>query len=80
MQTFAFLGPIAAGVSTAAAGLRPGFRYVDLARRGYGVLDITPERSVMQFRHVDALYRRAPTVNGSRFTWPAGGTPTLLPG
>mgnify|MGYP006279155877 CR=1 FL=1 len=75
-----FVGPIAEGVAVAASGLRPGFRYVDLQRRGYGVLDCTPERSVMQFRHVDALYPVSPTLDGSRFTWAAGGVPTMQPG
>jgi len=76
-----FLGSLADSVSQAATTLRPSFRYVDLARRGYGLLDCTPERTVMQFRHVDALYSESSTVNGSRFTWNSGSTaPVLQPG
>lgn len=75
-----FLGALADGVSTAALGLRPGFRYCDLVRRGYGVVDCTADGSVVQYRHTDALYPVAPMVDGSRFDWASGGLPVMTPG
>lgn len=63
-----YLGPLADGLPSVLEGLRPGFRYADLQRRGYGVLECTAEGMQMQFRHADALYADAPVVDGASFT------------
>jgi alkaline phosphatase D len=37
----------------------PHMRYVDLTQRGYGVLDLTPDRVQGEFWHVDTVERHS---------------------
>lgn len=67
-----FTGDLAPELARAVRTTRPGFRFVDLARRGYGVVDLTPEHAVVEFRSVNALARRSRPRLLARFDWPAG--------
>jgi len=46
----------------------PAFRYVDLRRNGYGVVDCTPERMVVDYRTTSTYYRGTPVTTSMRFT------------
>lgn len=46
----------------------PAFNYVDLRRNGYGVVDCTPERMVVDYRVCDVYYRGTPVTTSMRFT------------
>ncbi len=46
----------------------PAFRYVDLRRNGYGVLDCTPERMVVEYRTTSTYDRGTPMSTSMRFT------------
>jgi alkaline phosphatase D len=72
-----YVGDLAAPVSDALRQLRPGFRYVDLVRRGFGLVECTPESASVEFRTVDALTPNpnAPSTRPrrrARFDWAAG--------
>jgi alkaline phosphatase D len=66
------LGPAAESVEATLRGLRPGFRYVDLQRRGYGLVECTPSAASVEFRTVDALHPRSDERRSARFDWPRG--------
>lgn len=65
-------GDLAVGLGDAATRLPPGFRYVDLVRRGFGIIDCTPTSSSVEFRVVDASAPDGSVRPGSRFDWAAG--------
>jgi phosphodiesterase/alkaline phosphatase D-like protein len=74
---FDYVGDLASSISTTLRQTRPGFRYVDLVRRGYGLVDCTPEHASVEFHTVDALTSNpaSPTAlprRRARFDWPAG--------
>ena len=55
-------------------GNRPGLLYSDLANRGYGIVDLTPERSEVTYHIVDAKDPTAESIPAVRFTTPRGTT------
>ena len=72
-----YAGDLATAIGDGARQLRPGFRHVDLVRRGFGVLECTPDAAAVEFRTVDAVVanRDAPATvprRRVRFDWPAG--------
>ena len=67
-----YAGDLAAGLSEAAVGLRPGFRYVDLVRRGFGIIDCTSGSATVEFRVADASRPDGVVRPASRFDWAAG--------
>lgn len=74
---FDYVGDLAVPVSDLLRQLRPGFRYVDLVRRGFGLVECTPQHASVEFRTVDALTPNpnAPSTRPrrrARFDWPAG--------
>jgi alkaline phosphatase D len=54
------------------AGTRPGFRYVDLARRGVGIVDCTATSARVEFRVSDTAFPTGGTRAGTTFDWVAG--------
>jgi alkaline phosphatase D len=66
------LGPLAGSVEDILRGLRPGFRHVDLQRRGYGLVECTPSGASVEFRTVDALAPRSAERRRVRFDWTLG--------
>jgi alkaline phosphatase D len=66
------VGDIADGLAVAAAGTRPGFRYVDLRRRGVGVVECRPDSMEVQFRVADAEFPNGAVRTGTSFSWAAG--------
>jgi alkaline phosphatase D len=74
---FDYVGDLADPVSTQLRQLHPGFRYVDLVRRGYGLVECTPDAASVEYHTVDALVanRAAPSTRPRRrvrFDWPTG--------
>ena len=67
-----FTGDLAPELARAVRTARPGFRFVDLTRRGYGLVELTPEHARVEFQRVDALSRRSEPRLLARFDWPAG--------
>jgi alkaline phosphatase D len=68
-----FAGDLAPVLANGVATTRPGFRFVDLASRGYGHVTCTADRAIVEFRAVDALHRVAAARRTVSFDWPAGG-------
>jgi alkaline phosphatase D len=71
------LGEVTQTVSQVLTTLRPGFRHVDLRRRGFGLVECTPSAASVEFLTVDALTTdpAAPSTQPRRrvrFDWPAG--------
>jgi alkaline phosphatase D len=66
------VGDLADSIAVAAAGSRPGFRYVDLRRRGVGVVECRPDSMEVQFRVADATSPNGAVRTGTRFAWAAG--------
>jgi alkaline phosphatase D len=62
---------LARALGDAAKQLKPGFRYVDLARRGVGVVTCTPERASVEFRVTSAAGPLSEVRRGSVFDWQA---------
>lgn len=74
---FDYVGDLAPSIATTLRQTRPGFRYVDLVRRGYGLVECTPERAAVEFHTVDATTANpaAPSTlprRRARFDWAAG--------
>ncbi len=72
-----YVGDLAVALADGARQLRPGFRHVDLVRRGFGLVECTPEAMSVEYRTVDAITanRDAPATRARRrvrFDWPAG--------
>jgi len=72
-----FVGDLAGPLGESIKQLRPGFRYVDLARRGFGLVECTPASMSVEYRTVNALTpnrasRSALPRRRVRFDWPAG--------
>jgi alkaline phosphatase D len=70
-----YAGSLAADAARLVRGFRPGFRYTDFVRRGYGVVECGTGDAAVEFRTVNALSRseRAATpVRRARFDWAAG--------
>lgn len=61
----------ARALGDAAKQLRPGFRYVDLARRGSAVAEFTPDAARVEFRVTSAAGRNSAVRRGSVFDWAA---------
>ena len=73
-----FAGDLAPMLADGTRTLRPRFRHADLARRGFGIVECTPERTRVGFHTVDALRRdTAAAAAAARrrivFDWEAGG-------
>ena len=67
-----FAGPAEAAVTT----LRPGFRYADFRRRGFGLVECTQSHATVEYRTVNARTPNlsAPSAQSKRrvrFDWPA---------
>ncbi len=63
---------LARAIGDAAEQLKPPFRYVDLARRGVGVVTCTPEDTTVEFRVTTAAGPNSGVRRGSVFEWQAG--------
>ncbi|MEX0768840.1 MAG: alkaline phosphatase D family protein [Microthrixaceae bacterium] len=72
-----FAGDFAPALEGAVSTLRPGFRYADFRRRGFGWVECTPTHARVEYRTVNTL---TPDLNSPsaqpkrrvRFDWPAG--------
>ncbi len=62
---------LARSIGDVAKQLKPGFRFVDLARRGIGVVTCTPESAVVEFRTTTAAGPASAVRRGSVFDWRA---------
>jgi alkaline phosphatase D len=58
-EAFEFLGPAVTGVQEAAKVGNPHIKWVDLSRKGYTVLDVTPERVQAEMWVVDTILERS---------------------
>jgi len=58
----------------------PHFKYLELLRRGYGVLDLTAERAQGEIYHIDTVDQRDRTQTLSRVLVSENGDNTLRPG
>lgn len=58
----------------------PHFKYVELLRRGYGVLDLTPERAQAEIYHVDTVDKPDARQSLSRVMVSERGDNVLRPG
>lgn len=72
-----YVGDLATSLADGARNLRPGFRHVDLSRRGFGLVECTPDRATIGFHTVDALRRdtaaaAAAVRRRALFDWKAG--------
>ncbi len=67
-----YLGSLADPVEDTLRGLRPAFRYADLLRRGYGLVECTSSGTSVEFRTVDALRPTSVERRQIRFDWPLG--------
>ena len=70
-------GDLTQPISEVLVNLRPGFRHVDLRRRGFGLIECTPRAASVEFLTVNALTAdpAAPSVlprRRVRFDWPVG--------
>lgn len=68
-----YLGDLGESLGPVVAGFRPDFRFVDLVRRGYGLLECSPAAASVEFHVVDTMYERSPARRMARFDWPVGG-------
>lgn len=71
------VGPLAQVVQDATENLQPSFRFVDVIRRGYGLIECRRDRMTVEFRTVDALSQDGGPQGTTRFTW-AAGTPDAV--
>ncbi len=74
---FDFAGDLAGPLGETIKQLRPGFRYVDLARRGFGLVECTRASMRVEYRTVNSLTpnrasRSALPRRRVRFDWPSG--------
>lgn len=74
---FDYLGDLATPVTDALRTFRPGFRYVDLVRRGFGLVECTPGGTSVEFRTVNSLARDTAAAAARvrprvRFDWSEG--------
>lgn len=53
-------------------GTSPAIRWVDWQRRGFGLLDATPQGLHVEFRTVDPRWRNSPVATAVAFDQPAG--------
>lgn len=67
-----YTGDLAPELARAVRGTRPGFRFVDLAHRGYAHVTLTDEHAAVEFRSVNAMSRQGARRRLARFDWPAG--------
>ncbi|MBV6507494.1 MAG: Phospholipase D [Acidimicrobiales bacterium] len=56
---------------------RPPFNFVDLVRKGYGLIEMTPDRAVVDFKVVDTQTFEAAASTAARFTVANGSTDVL---
>jgi alkaline phosphatase D len=71
-------GDAAPAIAELAAGTRPGFRYVDLTRRGVGIVDCTADAARVEFRVSDVSTQGGRTVPGTTFDWRAGAAEVAM--
>ncbi len=74
---FDYVGDLAGPISTTLRQLRPGFRYVDLVRRGFGLVECSADRASVEYHTVDAVTPNPAAAAARprrriRFDWPAG--------
>jgi hypothetical protein len=65
-----FLNP---GLAESLRSFHPPFRYADLIRRGYGLVECTPDSASVEYRTVNALSaspQAVPARARPRFDWP----------
>ena len=80
---FDYIGDLATGIEDTLRQLSPGFSYVDLVRRGFGLVQCSQDAASVEFRTVNAEVT-APTAPGTlsrrraRFAWPAGSQELTL--
>jgi len=70
-----YVGDLAFEAGRVARTFQPGFRYVDLARRGFGLVECTPDAASVEFHTVNALSPSAAAGvarRRARFDWAAG--------
>ncbi len=60
--------------------MSPHFKYLELQRRGYGVLDLTPERAQGEIYHIDTVDQRDSSQTLSKVLVSESGDNTLRPG
>jgi alkaline phosphatase D len=58
-EAFEFLGPAVTGAEEAAKAGNPHIKWVDLSRKGYTVLDVTPDRVQAEMWVVDTILERS---------------------
>lgn len=69
---------LARSIGDLAKQLKPPFRYVDLTRRGVGVIECTPDRATVEFRTTTATGPASAVRRGSVFDWRAGTSNVIL--
>jgi len=67
-----FLPDLADAFAGLTKGFSPAFRWVDWKRRGYGLLEMTPEDMHVEYRTVDPRSRFSPDRRTVTFDWPQG--------
>lgn len=67
-----FYPELADGFSGFTQGFSPAFRWVDWKRRGFGLLEATPEAMNVRFQTVDPKWRNSPVETTVTFDWPTG--------
>jgi alkaline phosphatase D len=72
-----YAGDFAPVLEAGVATLRPGFRYADFRRRGFGLVECTPSHASVEYRTVntrtpDLTAPSAQQKRRVRFDWPAG--------
>lgn len=56
---------------------RPPFNFVDLIRKGYGIIEVTSDRAIVDFNVVDTQTFEAPASPAARFTVASGSTDVI---
>ncbi len=78
-----YAGDLAPLLADGTRTLRPSFRHADLSRRGFGLLECTPDHARVTFHTVDALRRdTAAAASAARrratFDWNAAGQQVMV--
>jgi alkaline phosphatase D len=67
-----FYPELADGFARFTRGFSPAFRWVDWKRRGFGLLEATPDAMNVRFQTVDARWRNSPVATTVAFDRPTG--------
>ena len=67
-----FYPELADGFGEFVRNFSPAFRWVDWKRRGFGLLEATPESMNVRFRTVDPRWRDSPVATTVAFDWHTG--------